>query len=573
MKSTKKINNLKIMHSFIAMVLVSSIGLGCIFAIGIHGLLTTRAKQNALYHDMFAPTVHILDAKAAFYNMRANYLKILDNTGFNDGAYKSIVTDRDSIMDLVNQYQKSSMDKTDTDNINKLKSSLQTFYTDSEKLMLIKKDTGKYDSDERTRVNKISTEIVNLLGDMVKYNDTACTTLIAKTDSEVKLSMIIFSIVASISFILLISLALFTIKRLGYELKAISNYCKKITEGDLSSQMPDKVLNSTDEIGNIAKTINFMTDSIKSVIQGIVNEAKHINQLADLTKANMDHLNREVEDVSAHTEELSASMEETTATTDSITSSANDIKSAIVSISTKVKEGESSASEITTRANKLKLNAISSKNTATNIHESTGPKLINAISKAKAVEQINALSQSILQISSQTNLLALNAAIEAARAGESGKGFSVVAEEIRKLAETTQKTVAEIQNVTGTVVESVGNLSESSEQMLQFINNNVISDYNLFVNTGEQYSKDADTVTGITSDFGSNSDNLSESVGFILNFINEISTANSQSAYATQDISQKMFVVSGKVNEVVTQTDDVKESVERLVEMANKFKI
>ncbi len=82
-----------------------------------------------------------------------------------------------------------------------------------------------------------------------------------------------------------------------------------------------------------------------------------------------------------------------------------------------------------------------------NLYKTNEKELSEAIEKSKSVEKINVLSEAILKITEQTNLLALNAAIEAARAGEAGKGFSVVAEEIRKLAEESNNTANEIQEI------------------------------------------------------------------------------------------------------------------------------
>ncbi|WP_321162001.1 methyl-accepting chemotaxis protein [Clostridium sporogenes] len=99
-------------------------------------------------------------------------------------------------------------------------------------------------------------------------------------------------------------------------------------------------------------------------------------------------------------------------------------------------------------------------------------KLSKAIEDTKFVDEINKLLETILDITDQTNLLALNAAIEAARAGEAGKGFAVVAEEVRKLAEEFSNTAGQIQKITETVVSSVKELANNSQQLLDFMNVN-----------------------------------------------------------------------------------------------------
>jgi methyl-accepting chemotaxis protein len=572
MKVFAKITNLKVIQSYIVMILISLIGLGSIFGIGVYGLINSSSNQDDLYNDMYTPTVQMLNVKATFYNMRSNYTKILDSANFSDSTYKLVNTDKDNILNALDGYKKNNMSTEDTKNIESLKENMKVYYEDTEKILNVKKDTGKFDNDERNRINKNSTEIVNLIGTIIKYNDDSCNTLLINTKSEIKVIISTFSIIFAALFLILSFIAISRIKKLRYQLKSISSHCEKITEGDLTYVMPSNVLNSTDELGGIAKAINFMTNSIVSAMDSIVKESECLNIVSEQVKNNMEVLNDKIQEVSAFTEELSAGMEETSATAESITS-ATEIKASVKLISEKSQEGANSVQEINGRALDLKLSAVSSKNSATNIYEGTQEKFLKAVSKSKEVNKISILSESILQIASQTNLLALNAAIEAARAGEAGKGFSVVADEIRKLAENSEQTVGEIKNVTNTVIESVENLSESSMEMFDFISNKVIKDYDVFVNTGEQYTEDAAQLNRITSDFATTSEQVTSSVEAVLNSINEISEANSESSVATHDIAEKIVIFSNRVSEVTKQTEEVKSSAERLASITRKFSI
>ena len=113
--------------------------------------------------------------------------------------------------------------------------------------------------------------------------------------------------------------------------------------------------------------------------------------------------------------------------------------------------------------------------------------LNQAIEDSKSVNQVNSLTDDILNIASQTNLLALNASIEAARAGEAGRGFSVVATEISQLAAASQEAANRIQQINRVVTEAVGNLTEHSNGLVQYMNDSILPEFEAFVDAGSAY--------------------------------------------------------------------------------------
>ncbi len=376
-----------------------------------------------------------------------------------------------------------------------------------------------------------------------------------------------------IFLVLSLVLGYFVAVGIAKPIKFASDYIKNIATGDFSGTVPQKYKDKKNEIGVLTKSISVMQDSIREIIKAVKNESRHVEEAANITGNHISELNGQVEDISATTEELSASMQQTAASSQEMNASSLEIEDSIKHVAGKALNGKTVATEIKDRANGLKSNVVQSSKAAGELREIVNEKLRQAIEQSKAVEQITVLSDTILQITSQTNLLSLNAAIEAARAGEAGKGFAVVAEEIRKLAEDSRNTANEIQNITKTVNQAVGNLTEGSMQALDFINETVVKDYKSMVSIGDQYNNDAEFISDFASELSSTTEYLLNSLENMVKAINEVTSATNEGAGGTTNIAEKSAVIVEKTLEVTREANKLKESSVNLVEMVSKFKI
>lgn len=373
--------------------------------------------------------------------------------------------------------------------------------------------------------------------------------------------------------ILIIFMAIFMASFVAVPIKLAAEHLNVLANADFTKEIPAKFLERKDEIGFLGKSVDIMSKSIRSVLRGIINETNLMKDRVEVSSLNLSELLTQIEEVSATTEEMSAGMEETAASAEQMSATSVEIENAVGSIAGKAQNGSMISKEISKRALDLKENVLNSQKSAHNIRRDIDTDIRSSIEQAKAVEKINVLTESILQITDQTNLLALNAAIEAARAGDAGKGFAVVADEIRKLAEDSKNTANEIQQITKLVVSSVQGLTQSSVKALNFIDTTVISDYKIMVDTGEQYYKDAEAIQELVSDFSSTAEILSTSIESMIKAINEVTISNNEEAQGTQNIAEKASEVMQKTAKVADVMKETKQGSEKLAMAVAKFKI
>lgn len=383
--------------------------------------------------------------------------------------------------------------------------------------------------------------------------------------NKVVMSMVTVAII--IALVALVLVAVIMTRVIGKMLAPIQTL-KQFASGDFSENVivdtaiPSEYKNETEQI--MTATTKVKTQ-IREIILTTKDESSKIREISDNTYTKMTELNQNVTDITESVDKVIEETENASDMTKQILVTSNELSKTIDMISGKATMAATQSTDIMKRAKNLYASSVESNRQANSIYENTKEELQNAIEASKAVEEITVLTDEILTISSQTNLLALNASIEAARAGEAGKGFAVVADEIRLLADNTREAVDKIQSVTNAIVTSVGDLTVHSNNLLQFMNDKVVADYQNMTNIAQQYEKDAVFYNEISSDLGSSSEEMYASM---LSISDSIAIINR----LTEQIMEHMVSIGTSATESENASGDVLIHVKELTNLSELLK-
>jgi methyl-accepting chemotaxis protein len=538
--------------------------IGIVGYVGIANMKKINNNVKSMYEIDLQGVSGINTIKSNLLNIRSNILLIIDENHRAD--IEKLHTE---INDLVKQNDKviESYDKTITTSENRKYFDeflvlLKEYRIERDKLIQLAKD-NKYDEARQLQpsVSKIREDMQSILDKLVGLNESisynSYTTSAALYNSSLR---IIIGIIASGVVLAILLGALISIM-LSNQIKRVLSFADALKNGDLSQSI---VVDTKDEIGKLGEALNDAKDTMRTLISEILSGSENISATSEELSATIEEISSKMEIINSSTKEISIGAEELSATSEEVNASVEEISTTTEELYRKAEASSNSSVEIGNRALEVKNTGAMAIERSKNILREKQASIISAIENGKVVEQITTMADAIGTISQQTNLLALNAAIEAARAGEQGRGFAVVADEVRKLSEESASTVSNIQDVIIQVKTAFSNLSENAQGLLSFIEENVNPDYKLLIDTAEQYEKDAQLINDMAQD-------ITYATNMMKEALNQVSAAVENVTATTQESASGSTEILGSVEETTLAIEEVAKSAQNQAELAEKL--
>ncbi|OCA89042.1 methyl-accepting chemotaxis protein [Pseudobacillus wudalianchiensis] len=390
------------------------------------------------------------------------------------------------------------------------------------------------------------------IGGTVKYSEV---TAVASPIFKKTLFVILLSILAGAAIVF------FIIKSIIKPLRELKEQAITVSKGNLTEQVN---IETNDEIGQLAQAFNDMQENIKRLVQKIEYNAEQVAAASQELTASAEQTSAATEQVAVSVQEVAGGAEKQTAGIDQTARSLNEVAQGTTQIADRSVKVSDLAQHTTTQAEEGGEALGNTVKQMHSIHQSVAESNTMIQSLYERSKEVSSILDAITGIAEQTNLLALNAAIEAARAGEHGKGFAVVADEVRKLAEQSQQSVKEIFDI----VQGIQKDTENSVQVMSRVTNDVQTGVDISNEAIKKFKRILQSTREITPQM----EEVSATAQQMAAAVQEVTEVTTELAIIAKGNAATSEEVAASTEEQLASMEEISASAQALSSMAEELK-
>nr|MBQ8252448.1 methyl-accepting chemotaxis protein [Lachnospiraceae bacterium] len=338
--------------------------------------------------------------------------------------------------------------------------------------------------------------------------------------------------------------------------------------GDLTKEID---IRTGDELEVIAGNMNVFISQVRELVQEVAHSTGEILSTGEALGATVNENVRVMAQMNEEMNSISANMEESSASSNRLSQNLSESADNINMFANNVNDIRNMVQQANENAQRSSAEAKANRENALRAIEQLQERMEKTSEDAQKIEQVKQIAEEISEIASETSMLSLNAQIEAARAGEQGRGFAVVATQVGQLSDAIDRAVAQITDINVQVLDAVGALTEVSEEMIRFVSEDIVKDYDAFAELGEEYGNTTDAIREQMVQIGDQSLQISQNISEINDAVQGITSTVTMTAESAGEIARSTGEISASLENLNAASRKNTYNSEKLNSQINKY--